>query len=349
MNSFLKTTVISVLGPVALVAGLVGFGNLSSISVSNQSNFGSQETAYLPGVPTDTTHPPIPNPPSAGNGDAGFYSIPGIFLIFDTPEKDLVKPEFKAAEKKEFYWAGFDDTELGTKKAQKNRNSQILVERYGKLTPAYEFIRADGTYVSSITKTPLKRAEIIAVLTELRSRMESDNNNFEHIDAAREAKPTDISDGVGSMLQENMLLEFKNQIATSDYSLIVACAKSKESKSIEKTAKKAGKKVKPNRLPVLLVNTRDWLDERVLSALELKGPTEGVTYLVIDRQQKIVGRVEASSASVEVLIDFIKESIARLGSVGTQSTLSRAFGNHNFFNEAGVQRKLRRCFRLEAS
>ncbi len=311
MKGLFTSTVISLFGPVVLLAGLVTCANLSSISASDCREASNSESAYFPGVPTDTTRAPIPYPPTTGNGDSGFIQTPGVFLVFDTPEKDSVRPDFKATEKKEFYWIGFDDTELGTKKATKDRNSRILVERYGSLTPAYEFDRSDGTYVASITKTPLKQRELTAVLYELKPRLNSDTNNFEHIGVASETKPADISDGVGAALQEDMLREFTNAIKTgSNFSVIVLGHKTDQTKSIEKTAKKAAKKIKRNRPAVLFINTHDWLNQGVLNSLEVKGPTEGVTYLVVDRQKKIVGRLEAPAASVDNLVDFFNESIA---------------------------------------
>lgn len=310
MKGFFKSAAISILGPLAIGAGLLFTANLSSNLASSSLVTPASVLAYIPGVPTDTTRPPIPNPPWDGNGDSGFVSIPGVFVVFEPTEKDTVRPEFKAAENKEFYWIGFDDFELGSKKAQKDKNGKILVERYGKLTPAYEFDRADGTYVSSITKTALNRKELIAVLSQLRSRLESEHNNFEHIDKASEVKPAEISDSVGVALQEDMLREFGRQVAASKFTLTVLCEKSKQSKSIEKTAKKAARTIRSDRPAVLFVNTHDWLNQRVLNSLEVKGPTEEVTYLVVDRQQKIVGRRDAPAASIDDLVDFINESIA---------------------------------------
>jgi|GEM_PF-2623233 len=302
MNGFWRSTVVSIVGSIGLTAALFVSANVSSISAAY--------AAPLPSVPTDTTRAPIPDMPSEGNGDSGFILIPGVFLLFDPTQRDSVRTEFKSAEKKEFYWVGFEDIELASKKATKSSNGRILVARYGDATPAYEFDRADGTYVASITKIPLSRTELIAVLYALKSRLKA-NNNFEHIDIASETKPAEISNEVGAVLQGDMSKEFANQIrAERNFSLVVFAQKSNQSKSIEKTARKAAKRIKSDRPDVLFVNTRDWLNQNVLSCLEVKGPPEGVTYLVVDRQGKIVGRREAPAASVDDLVEFFNESIA---------------------------------------
>jgi len=254
-------------------------------------------------IPTDTTRPvPYPFPMPPGGNDSGYESkYPKVCLTYDkTTSRDTTKA-FKLVSKKAD-WLSFDKEKIGGLFSDHEKT-----EQYKDKTPYYEFISANRVVVSDITKTDLGEEELESACESLRDKLESNAIIFRKFIGKQSFTPVGMSDNVIFQIQDDMLTLFtKSVLRGNDYTLI--SISSHENESMKTIFAQADQAAKSNDASLILIDTQDWRNMKILNSLQVT-PGSPTVHLLVAKDGTVHGRLDKTSPTVDELNEFIKSSL----------------------------------------
>jgi hypothetical protein len=258
-------------------------------------------TAYIPGVPTDTTPIPRPNFPPGGGGDsAPIVVYPRVDFVYDKATPSDAKKAYPAAERR-VDWLAFGKEKIGGFFGDRDKEVE-----YKDKVPTYEFRSVRSVLVADITKRALGEDELVSACESLRDKLESNAVIFRRYLGIRSFTPIDMSDDVIFQIQDDMLSHFLKAVtAGNDYTLISVCHHDdKQSASVFDNANKATNQAG---VSLILVDNLDWRNMKILNSMQVTAGSS-TAHLLVGKDGTVHGRLDKANPTVDELSEFIKAS-----------------------------------------